>query len=169
MACFAHSWRQSCGRIADGDDDGGFLCLRHLKEFVATLGIEVADPAGAKPLLCGSEAKMLYGNGDIDVAVRLTVGAHPFLFMQDRGEDIQRSLVEPRARIARLELLPSFLAADDAELPRLPVHRRRSKPHTLLEVCNFLFLYRFVKIRATAVAVTYGFYKTFQGYFFRTL
>ena len=98
---------------------------------------------------------MLYCYGDIDVAVRLAVCPHPFLFMQDRGEDVQRSLIEPGALVARLELLPTLLAADEAELPRLAVDSRRSKPHTLLEVCDLFFLYRLVLIRATTVAGAY--------------
>ena len=150
--CLAHSWRQSRCRIADGDDDGRLFCIGHLEEFVTVLGVEVTNPAGAKPLLCCSEAKMLHGNGDIDVAVRLAICSHPFLFMQDRGEDIERRIVEPRALVAGLKLLPAFLAADDAELPRLPVHGRRSKTHTLLEVRDFLFLYRLRKVAATTVA-----------------
>ena len=67
-------------------------------------------------------------------------------------EDIERRIVEPRALVAGLKLLPAFLAADDAELPRLPVHGRRSKTHTLLEVRDFLFLYRLRKVAATTVA-----------------
>lgn len=79
--CLAYSWRQFRCRVADGDDDGGFFCLGHLEELVAALGIEVTNPARAKPLLCGGEAKMLHCDGDIDVAVRLAVGPHPFLLM----------------------------------------------------------------------------------------
>ena len=132
-------------------------------------------------MLCGSQAKMLNCDGDIDVAVRLAICPHPFLFMQDRSKNVERRFVEPRARIARLKLLPTLFAADDAELPRLSVHGRRSKSHTLLEVHDFLFLYWLRKIRATAVAAAYNVKKPTHGlsdkqgtrmslpYFFRTL
>ena len=162
MACLAHSRRQSCGWIADGDDDNGFFCLRHPEEFMATLGIEVAYPTTAKALLCGSQTKMLYGDGHIDVAVRLAVFSYPFLLMKQRGKDIQRSFVEPRTLVAQLELLPTLLAADNAEPPRLSVHRRRSKSHTFLYVRNLLLLYRFVKITATTVAALYDVNKASQ-------
>ena len=118
------------------------------------MGIEVANPAGAKPLLCGCQAKVFHSNGDIDVAVRFAVGTHPFLIMERGGDDVQRRFVEPRPRVASLQIRPTLLASDNAELPRLAVHSRRSKLHTLLDVRNFLLLYRFVLIRATAVAVT---------------
>lgn len=94
--CLAYSWCQSCGGIAYWDDDDGFLCLWHLKEVVATLGVEVTYPARTKPLLRGGKAKMLHSNGDIDVAVRLAVSSHPFLFVQDRGKDVERRFVKPR-------------------------------------------------------------------------
>ena len=79
LACFGRSLCD--GRIADGDDDSGFFCLGHLEELVAALGIEVTNPAGAKPLFCGGEAKMLHRDGNIDIAVRLAVSPHPFLLM----------------------------------------------------------------------------------------
>ena len=162
MARLAYPWRQSCSRIADGNDNDGLLCLRHLKELVAVLGIEVADPAGAKSLLCGCQAEMLHSDGYVDVAMRLAVLSHPLLLMKHGGEDIQRCFVEPRTLEARLKLLPALPTADYAELPWLPVYGRRSKSHTLLEVRNFLSLYRLVEITATTVAALYDINKTSQ-------
>ena len=88
------------GRIPYRDNDDWLFRFGHLEEFVAKLGIEVAHPAGAKPLLCGCQAKVLHGDGHIDVAMRLAVRTHPFLLMEQGSEDIQGSFVKPRARIA---------------------------------------------------------------------
>lgn len=145
--CFAGLGRCLCdGRIADGNDDDGFFCLWHLEEFVATLGIEVANPTGAKTLFCGCQTKVLHSDGYVNITMRLAVRPHPLLFMEHGGKDIQGRFVEPRTRIARLELLPALLTADNAELPGLTVHRRGCKTHTLFDVLQLFFLDGFVKV-----------------------
>ncbi len=120
---------------------------------MAAFSIEVANPTGTKSLLCGCQTKMLHCDGNINIAVRLAVCPYPFLFMQQRSQDINWCFVEPRAVVARLKLCPTLLAAYDTELPRLPINGRRSKAHTFLDVRNFLFFYRFVEITAATIAV----------------
>ena len=120
---------------------------------MATFGVEIANPTGAKSLLCGCQAKMLHCDGDINIAVRLAVCPDPFRFMRQSSQDINWCLVEPRAVVARLKLCPTLLAAYDTELPRLPINGRRSKAHTFLDVRNFLFFYSFVEIIAAIIAV----------------
>lgn len=158
-----------CSRgIAYGNDDDGFLGLGHPEQLVATVGVEVAYPAGAKPLLGGCKAEMLHGDGDIDVAMRLAVGTHPFLFVQHGSKDVERRFVEPRTCITRLKLFPTLLAANDAELPGLLIHGRRSQLHTFLDVCHFLLLYRFAEICTATIAPIYDIKKRF-AHFFATL
>ena len=96
LACFTHSWRQSCGGIADGNDDDGLFCIRHLEEFMAALGIEVAYPTRTQSLFRCRQTEVLYCNGYIDVAVRLAVFSYPLLLMKQGGKNVQRCFVEPR-------------------------------------------------------------------------
>lgn len=152
LDCFALPRRLGGGMITYRDDGDGLFRLRHLEKLMATLGVEIADPTCAKPLLGGCQTEMLHGDGDVDIAVRLAVSTNPFLFMQKRGKNIQRGFAKPRTRVARLKLFPTLRAADDAEFPRLAIHRRWGEPHTLFEVRNFFLLYRLVEITATTVA-----------------
>ena len=167
---FTHLWFRLCERsISNRNDDDRLFVLWHLEEFVASFGIEVADPARAESLLCGCQTKMLNCDGYVNIAVRLAVFPHPFLLMKQGSKDIKRGFVEPRTCVARLKFCPTLLATNDTELPGLSVYGRRSKSHTLFEVRNFLFLYRFVLIAATTVAVLYDVNKTSHAYRFITL
>ena len=162
LGLLSHLWRHFLSRIAKWYDDDRLFVPGHLEQFVTSFGIEVADPARAKSLLGGCQTKMLHRDGDVDVAVRLAILAHPLLFMKQGGKNIQRGFGEPRTCVAGLKLCPTLLTANDAELPGLPVHSRRSKPHTLLEVRDFIILHRLVEVTTTAVAAPNNAEKTFQ-------
>ena len=66
---------------------------------------------------------MLCGNGDVDVAVLLSVGAYPFLVMQYGGYHYERRRREPFAIVAAACFLPVVCAAEYAEAPGLLVAR----------------------------------------------
>ena len=57
------------GRVADGDEGYGFQAFGHGNDFVELVDVEVAYPAGAKALLGGCQAKVLDGNGKVDVGM----------------------------------------------------------------------------------------------------
>ena len=100
-----HVW---CRGIPDRDDDDGFFRFGQLEKFVAALGIKVTNPAGAEALVGGCKAKVFHCDGDVDVAMRLTIGTNPFCIVQHGGQDVERCLGKPRAVVARWNFsLPS--------------------------------------------------------------
>ena len=160
---FACLGRSACGGwIPKGDDDDRLFVFRQFKQFVAQFGIEITYPTRAKSLLCSCQTKMLDCNGDINIAVRFAICPNPFLVMKQGRKHVQRRFVEPGTWVAGLKLCSTLLTSHDSESPRLLVHGRRSESHTLLEVRNFLFLYCFVEITATAVAAVYYVEKALQ-------
>ena len=56
-------------RVADGDEGYGFQTFRHGNDVVELVDVEVAHPAGAKPLLGGCQAEVLDGNGKVYVGM----------------------------------------------------------------------------------------------------
>lgn len=77
------------------------------------------------------------------------------LIVEHGSKDVHRSAVEPCTLVAGLQLLPALLAADQAELPRLTVHRRRGQAHTFHYVIQFLFLNGSRLVAAATVPTAY--------------
>ena len=57
------------GRVTYGNEGYGFQAFGHGDDFVELVDVEVAHPAGAKTLLGGCQAKVLNGNGQVDVGM----------------------------------------------------------------------------------------------------
>ena len=108
-------------------------------------------------MLGGCQAEVFHSDGDVDVAMGLAVGTHPFLVMKDGGDDVEGSGVEPVAVVALLQLGPFIGTADKAELPGLTVHGGRCKTHTLQHIIDFLTFYVACLIGAATISVLYQF------------
>ena len=108
-------------------DYGWLFLLWHIEEFLAMCRTEIAYPASAETEFRGSEAQMLYGDGDVDVAVTLAVLANPLLIMENGCDDIHRSCGKPFPVVAFAQLALAFLALDDTEAPRLLINSRWCK------------------------------------------
>jgi hypothetical protein len=119
-------------------DYGRLFLLWHIEEFLAMCRTEIAYPASAETEFRGSEAQMLYSDGDVDVAVTLAVLANPLLIMENGCDDIHRSCGKPFPVIALAQLTLAFLALDDTEAPRLFIYCGRCKTHTFLYILKLL-------------------------------
>ena len=122
------------GRIADGDEGYGFQTLGHGNYVVELVDVEVAHPACGKSLLGGGKAEVLYGNGKVDVGMRLVVvAACPAFAFNLHAEDDGRDVVYPVAVVCLLHSGKEFglvfvhedEAKDDAELAFLADSRAR--------------------------------------------
>jgi hypothetical protein len=128
-------------------DYGWLFLLWHIEEFLAMCRTEIAYPASAETYCGGCKTQMLYGNGDVDVTMTLTVLAHPLLIVEDRCDDIHRCCSEPFPVIAFTEFALAFLALNDAEAPRLFVYGRWCEAHTFLDILKLFYgKWRYIKI-----------------------
>ena len=108
-----------------------------------TFGIEVADPAGAESLFCGSKTEVLDSNGDIDVGMILAVAAtFPRLGMIGTADNDDGSFANPRTVIAGVEACLRISRLQHHELPRLEVDSRRSQAGTIEHVMEFFLFHR---------------------------
>ena len=138
--------------MSDGDDSYSFEVGRG-EEATHDVGVEVADPAGAKVALRCCKAQMLGSDSHVDVAVLLVVvAACPALAVVLHAHDVERSSAEPIAVVRLPELLLSLLAAHDDKLPRLTVNGRRSQSDALEDICQVVVAHRLVGIFASREA-----------------
>ena len=70
---------------------------------LAERSIEVAHPAGAQSLLGSSQAEVFCGDGDVYVAMCLSVGAHPYFIVKHRGDDVEGCRSKPLSVVATLQ------------------------------------------------------------------
>ena len=137
-------------------DYGRLFLLWHIEELFAMCRTEIAYPASAKAEVGGSEAQMLHGYGDVDVAVALSILAHPLLIVEDRRNDIHRGSGKPFPVVALTQLALAFLALDDAEAPWLLIYGRRCEAHTFLYILQLLFADSLRGVISAAVTVFYN-------------
>lgn len=134
-------------------DHGWLFLLWHIEEFLAMCRTEIAYPTSAETEFCGSKTQMLYGYGDVDVTVALSVLAHPLLIVEDRGDDIHRGCGEPFPVVAFTQFALAFLALNDAEAPGLLVYGRWCEAHAFLYILQLLFTYSLRGVISAAVTV----------------
>ena len=145
------------GGVAKGDKGDRLFVSREGKQFFVKRRVEVAHPAGGKALCRGSEAEMLYGDGNINVPVPLAVRTHPFLVVAEGGDDIHGCRLEPLPVIALLHLRAFIFAADNLKPPGLLVAGGGCETHTFEDVVQFLLFHAGGLICPAAVSVFYEF------------
>lgn len=117
--------------------------------------VEVAHPACGKSLFGGGKAEVLYGNGKVDVCMRLVVvAACPAFAFNLHAEDDGRDVVYPVAVVGFLHSGKEFGLAvvNEDEVPWLAVDGRGRKAHTLADVVHLFLFDGMVLVLAATVA-----------------
>ena len=151
----AYLWRQFVGRIADGYEGYGFQTLGHGNYVVELVDVEVAHPACGKSLLGGGQAEVLYGNGKVDVGMRLVVvAACPAFAFNLHAEDDGRDVVYPVAVVCLLHSGKEFGLAfvHEDEAPWLAVDGRGCKAYALADVVHLFLFDGTILVLAATVA-----------------
>ena len=125
------------GGIPDRDEGHGRPLSGAVEELAYGFDVEIADPASAESAFGGRETKVLDGDGQVDVAMRMLVGgAHPlraFVFQTDvdgwggghPGAGI--GLMEGREEVGRSDIDKS---------PRLAVAGRWGEEGALFDIVD---------------------------------
>lgn len=107
--------------MADGNDSHGLVTLNG-EQTLHGFNIIITYPAGAESAVRGSETKMLHGNAEVDVTMRLAViRAHPTAVYILDTQHIQRCRLEPVAVVALPDLLFRIVRGEKKKLPWLAV------------------------------------------------
>ena len=138
--------RTILGDMTDRNDDHRLEVspLALLEILVHLLRVVIANPASTQTSFSSTQAKVLSGNGNIDVAVRFVVLlAHPVLLLVAHSHDIHRSGLKPLSIIALLELSLRLIRLHHQPLPWLLVASRRSHAHALQHILQIILAHGF--------------------------
>ena len=107
--------------VPDGNDSHSLVTL-YWKQPLDSFHIIVAYLTRAEPTVSSSEAEMLHGNTEVDVAMILVVvRAHPSVIEALEAQHEHRNVGEPRTVVTLSYLLLAFIRRYNQELPWLEV------------------------------------------------
>ena len=114
------SMRTILGDMTDRNDNDRLEVspLALLEILVHLLRVVIANPASTQTSFSSTQAKVLSGNGNIDVAVRFVVLlAHPVLLLVAHSHDIHRSGLKPLSVIPLLVLSLRLIRLHNKQYP----------------------------------------------------